>query len=412
VPLNTHQPQPSQTPKRPRGGIGKRRPGSRNAPEETFFIKTRFKFLIDRSLDIEENERASDIEEKTPHREVLSRANPVGRSHIEDFSTVWAKLNSVRELAAPSPKPEYCLFRTLDRRIKFPIFQVPFRVVHVRLRVGRLVVQYPPAPPLVTNRRSSADRIPWRCDPRISTHHMFSTTVAPAGMQYPWYVSFTVARFGTPIGSGHPHRITSFKIAEVYGKSTWSEKSGKRSVPTTLSNSSCALLIVRGLRAMARKKVCRIDPVCRQSGINLLTNQLNSSPYGIDRSWLREVASVSEGYTSHEIPHQGTRSPLSLELHSPRTLYLQILNRGRNTTKRWNCCHFRRTRYQVNLGVGGRDIGARLTFIEVFTYSRGSLTITSNFPRATLAKVLNPAPGNHSGTYLTGTKCKSDYMIF
>jgi hypothetical protein len=37
---------------------------------------------------------------------------------------------------------------------------------------------------------------------------------------------------------------------------------------------------------------------------------------------------------------------------------------------------------------------------------------SSNFLRATLAKVLNPAPGNHSGTYLTGTKCKSDYMVF
>jgi hypothetical protein len=53
--------------------------GNRNTPEEAFFIKIRFEFLIDRSLDIEEDEGTSDIEEKAPHREVLSGTNPVRR---------------------------------------------------------------------------------------------------------------------------------------------------------------------------------------------------------------------------------------------------------------------------------------------------------------------------------------------
>jgi hypothetical protein len=81
VPSNTHQPSVTNftnTEKTARG-IGERRPGNRNTPEETFFIKIRFKFHTDRSLDIEEDEGASDIEEKAPHREVLSGANPVRR---------------------------------------------------------------------------------------------------------------------------------------------------------------------------------------------------------------------------------------------------------------------------------------------------------------------------------------------
>ena len=108
---------------------------------------------------------------------------------------------------------------------------------------------------------------------------MFSKMVAPAGMKYPLYVSSNIARFGSPSGTGHPHRNTSFTIAEVYGKSAWSGKSGKRSLPTTLSNSSCALLNTWGLRAMARKKVCSKDTVYRQPCVSGSTSQLNQVIY-------------------------------------------------------------------------------------------------------------------------------------
>lgn len=54
----------------------------------------------------------------------------------------------------------------------------------------------------------------------------------------------------------------------------------------------------------------------------------------------------------------------------------------------------------------------KLTFINPFTYSNGPLTATSNFPRATLANVLNPAPGTHSGTYFTGTSRWLSYLVF
>ena len=45
--------------------------------------------------------------------------------------------------------------------------------------------------------------------------------------------------------------------------------------------------------------------------------------------------------------------------------------------------------------------------IDSFTYASGPSMAMSNFPRATLVKVLNPAPGNHSGRYLTSVNHQS-----
>ena len=53
----------------------------------------------------------------------------------------------------------------------------------------------------------------------------------------------------------------------------------------------------------------------------------------------------------------------------------------------------------------------RLTFTDSFTCVSGPSTAKPVFMRATLAKVLNPAPGNHSGTYLTGLGRKLNHSF-
>lgn len=122
--------------------------GNCNTPNEAFFIEIGLKLLVDRSLSIEEDEYPSDIEEKSPHCEVFSWADPAGKAYggfeYGDRGT------AVRELA-PSPKPEYNLFRILDRMIEFSIFQEPFWVVCVWVRVDGLITEDGPAFPLVSN---------------------------------------------------------------------------------------------------------------------------------------------------------------------------------------------------------------------------------------------------------------------
>jgi hypothetical protein len=115
---------------------------------------------------------------------------------------------------------------------------------------------------------------------------------------------------------------------------------------------------------------------------------------------------------SRKFPHHGTRLPSPLESHSPRILDFHILECGRNTTERWKHRRLHRACHKVNRWIERQDIKVSLIFIESFTYSKGSLTSASNLPRATLAKVLNPAPGNQSGTYLTRIKRKSSHMVF
>ena len=51
-----------------------------DTPEGAFFVKVSIKLLIDRSLDIEENEGTSDIEKKSSHGEVFSWADPEGKT--------------------------------------------------------------------------------------------------------------------------------------------------------------------------------------------------------------------------------------------------------------------------------------------------------------------------------------------
>ena len=133
-----------------RGGVGKRRPRNVDEPKEGFSVEFRFKFLIDRRLNIEKNEGASNVEEKTSHGEVLSGTDP-GRKTASRFSVNCGRnRTTVRELA-PSPKPEYRLFGILDRAVKFPIFQEPFRIKSLRLGINRLVARQSPAPILLSD---------------------------------------------------------------------------------------------------------------------------------------------------------------------------------------------------------------------------------------------------------------------
>ena len=53
-------------------------------PDETFFIEVGFERLIDRSLNIEEDEDASDIKEKGSDGEMLSWTDPAGERHMGD----------------------------------------------------------------------------------------------------------------------------------------------------------------------------------------------------------------------------------------------------------------------------------------------------------------------------------------
>ena len=64
----------------------------RKIPREAF-VKVGFELLIDRSLNIEESEGASNIEEKGPHGEILSWTCPIRECHMGDFSKVGVKLN-------------------------------------------------------------------------------------------------------------------------------------------------------------------------------------------------------------------------------------------------------------------------------------------------------------------------------
>ena len=135
--------------------------------------------------------------------------------------------------SAPSSGPEYTLFRILDGRIEFPVFEEPSRVKCMGHGVDGLIAEYFPTCFLMSYRGSTGIDMS-----RRFTNQTFSKMTAPAGMKYPLYVSSSVTRFGNPIGNGHPQRNSSFTIAKMYGKSSWSEKSGKRSPPKTLSNSS------------------------------------------------------------------------------------------------------------------------------------------------------------------------------
>lgn len=55
--------------------------GNCDAPEDAFFIENCFKILIVQSLDVEEGERTSDIEENNSHNEVFPWTGPVRKKY-------------------------------------------------------------------------------------------------------------------------------------------------------------------------------------------------------------------------------------------------------------------------------------------------------------------------------------------
>ena len=65
--------------------MGTRRAENYDIPEEAFFIKDRFKLLIDRSLNVEESEDTSDIKEENSHDQVFPWTNPVRQEPYGEF---------------------------------------------------------------------------------------------------------------------------------------------------------------------------------------------------------------------------------------------------------------------------------------------------------------------------------------
>jgi hypothetical protein len=120
----------------------------------------------------------------------------------------------------------------------------------------------------------------------------------PAGMKYPSYISPFVTRCGMPdaqasissvkdLGYQHPpsgatgcQRKTSFSTAPMYGSLSWSQKSGSRESPRTVSISACAARCTSGYSAIARKNVCKAETVLRTvQSVNRET--LDSQTHGI-----------------------------------------------------------------------------------------------------------------------------------
>lgn len=100
-------------------------------------------------------------------------------------------------------------------------------------------------------------------------------------------------------------------------------------------------------------------------------------------------------------PHRRMLSRPPLGCHFHRTLRRGEQLHDQNTTRQWKRC-FRWTYHhhqpQINTGL---CVPHERTFKASFTYSSGPSTASSDNLRPSLAKILNPAPGNHSGTYLT-----------
>lgn len=65
-----------------------------------------------------------------------------------------------------------------------------------------------------------------------------------------------------PVGVTCSQRKSSFIRALIYGRPPLSEKSGRRSLPTTRSTSSWAFCNTSGKRVIARKNVLMKDTVC------------------------------------------------------------------------------------------------------------------------------------------------------
>ena len=123
-------------------------------------------------------------------------------------------------------------------------------------------------------------------------------------------------------------------------------------------------------------------------------------PYGLRRSWhdsVREGGSIQTGVG----PHRGMPSQSPIGCRFRRTLGSGARLYDQNTRKRWNRCFRGSCHYCQPESWDGLQGARKRTFKSSFTYSSEPSTAELNSLPPSLAKCLNPAPGNQSGTYLT-----------
>lgn len=164
MPLSAHQPQSSRAPR------------DRDTPDKAWFKELGFKFLTHGSLDVEEGKDTGDVEEKGSESEVFSGADSAGRKPHGRLRYTRVECDDEGEFL-PSARPKNPFIRVRSGGIKFPIFQVPFRVEFVRLGIDGFIIAHCPIPLVVS------DRLVNTPFPRVTTHQIFSMTVAPAGMK-------------------------------------------------------------------------------------------------------------------------------------------------------------------------------------------------------------------------------------
>ena len=116
------QPSASRTPKRSRER--ERELANHDKPKEAFSVEFRFKFLADRRLNVEENEGASDIEEKTSHGKVLSWTDPerktASRISVQCGRNQTAGKGTTRHLL---PTPNNVSSGSMTDKSSFPSFR-------------------------------------------------------------------------------------------------------------------------------------------------------------------------------------------------------------------------------------------------------------------------------------------------
>ena len=96
----------------------------KNIPDVAFFIKVGFELLIDRSLNIEEDESGSEVEEEGSHGGILTWADPVRESHMGYFSTAGEGIGEPwSENYHLLPNPNTTPSGSLTERSSFPSFR-------------------------------------------------------------------------------------------------------------------------------------------------------------------------------------------------------------------------------------------------------------------------------------------------
>ena len=138
------------------------------------------------------------------------------------------------------------LLRVLHLEVDASAFDEPVRIKGPRVWAYALVTRHSPRKGMrIIHRKSGFQQTQTGC-PSICTHQTFSKIVVPAGMKHPSYTSSSDTECEVPKGVGAFHRSNSLIIADKYGRSFKSEKSGSRLSPTTRSISACAFCCTLG----------------------------------------------------------------------------------------------------------------------------------------------------------------------